>query len=399
MSFSPDEVRFLVEHVSDIDVATEPLALTKASMISDVDVLRERFGEQGRAVAELAAARRSVAGKLPADWLMCRDSAQQSTPPQVSDVRAQRLRAALGDGAVAHDVTCSIGTEGHALMRAGLDYIGSDLDHARLLMARYNLGGVDQSAPKLLRADALVPAVAIPVAGADVIIADPARRADGRRITDPAQLLPPLPSLIDTWAGHSMAVKCAPGLDFSSWYGLVSLVSVDGGVKEACLYTPDLANGERREAVVIRNGNVDRVTDVLDDVSSEDLAKAPGEFIIDPDGAIVRAGLVRHYAVREGLWMLDERIAYLTGDRIPAGASGFRFMEQVPIKKLKAAMAAHGAGSVEILVRGVDVDPDQLRKKLQLKGKSAMAVVVTRIGTRGVALICGPRQFSADVTL
>ena len=34
------------------------------------------------------------------------------------------------------------------------------------------------------------------VTGADVIIADPARRAGGRRITDPAQLLPPLPDLL-----------------------------------------------------------------------------------------------------------------------------------------------------------------------------------------------------------
>ena len=204
-------------------------------------------------------------------------------------------------------------------------------------------------------------------------------------------MLPPLPDLLEAWAGHAMAVKCAPGLDFSGWDGLVSLVSVDGGVKEACLYTPDLADGETREAVVIRDG-VDRVTDLLDDAPGEQLAREPGEFIIDPDGAIVRAGLVRHYAVREGLWMLDERIAYLTGDRLPEGTSGFRFIEQVPLKKLKSALGGHGAGSVEILVRGVDVDPDQLRKKLALKGKKSMAVVITRIGTTGVALVCGPRE-------
>lgn len=89
--------------------------------------------------------------------------------------------------------------------------------------------------------------------------------------------------------------------------------------------------------------------------------------------------------------MLDERIAYLTGDRIPVGRTGFEVLEQVPLKRLKAALAAHGAGGVEILVRGVDVDPDQLRKKLKLKGKKQMAVVCTRIGRTGVAVICGPR--------
>lgn len=391
MSFNADEVRFLIDHLPDIDAATRDLALTKKTMISDVAALRARFGEHGRAVAELAGARRSAEGKLPGDWLMCHDSAQQATPMQVSEVRAQRLVAALGEGATAVDVTCSIGTEGHAVGQVGMGYIGSDLDHARLLMARYNLGGgVDKHPPHLLRADALAPAVT----GADVIIADPARRAGGRRITDPAQLLPPLPDLLTAWEGHAMAVKCAPGLDFSGWTGLVSLVSVDGGVKEACLYTPDLADGETREAVIMRGTRTDRITDTLDDAPGEQLAREPGEFIIDPDGAVVRAGLVRHYAVREGLWMLDERIAYLTGNQIPAGTSGFRFIEQVPLKKLKGALAAHGAGSLEILVRGVDVDPDQLRKKLGLKGDRAMAVVITRIGSAGVALVCGAREWN-----
>ncbi len=39
-------------------------------------------------------------------------------------------------------------------------------------------------------------------------------------------------------------MKCAPGLDFSQWPGLVSVASVNGNVKEACLYTPGLATGK-----------------------------------------------------------------------------------------------------------------------------------------------------------
>ena len=92
--------------------------------------------------------------------------------------------------------------------------------------------------------------------------------------------------------------------------------------------------------------------------------------------------------------MLDEHIAYLTGDRIPAGCSGFEILEQVPLKRLRAALPPYDAGSLEILVRGVDVDPDALRKKLKLRGTRPMAVVCTRIGRAGVALICGPRQWA-----
>lgn len=383
MAYTADEVAFLAAHTQEITEATAALALTRKSLLADTAALRQRFGDHGRAVTELAQARRSAVanGKFPADWLTDLDAAQQATPQVVATARAARLRRTLGPDALVHDVTCSVGTEGAAVAAAGLSYLGSDLDHTRLLMARHNLG------PRawLARADATVPAST----GAEVIVADPARRAGGRRITHPDQLLPPLPDLLAAWPGTELAVKCAPGLDFSEWEGLVSLVSVDGGVKEACLYTPGLAEGLHREAVIISGGQTDRITDSEPDGI---YAGEPGRFLIDPDGAVVRAGLVRHYAHREGLWMLDERIAYLTGDVIPAGRTGFEIREIVPLKKLKAALNSHDVGSLEILVRGVDVDPDVLRKKLKLKGKASMAVVCTRIGTRGVALICGPRQ-------
>ncbi|MGP6173411.1 THUMP-like domain-containing protein [Corynebacterium sp. A21] len=392
MSYTLNEIAFLHSQDAEITAIGQTLPLSKTSMLSDATTLRERFGEHGRAAAELLNARRSALDKLPAGWLACHESAQQATPLPVAQVRAAHLRAQLGGDAIAHDVTCSIGTEGAALAGAGLGYLGSDLDATRTRMAFHNLAGTPGTL--IFRADALVPAST----SADVILADPARREGGRRITDPAKLIPPLPDLLAAWPGSELAIKCAPGLDFSQWQGMVSVSSVEGAVKEACLYTPGLSDGARREAIMIdRTGVVDRLDDRLDDHAGEDLAAAPGRFIIDPDGAVVRAGLVRHYAVREGLWMLDERIAYLTGDRLPAGRSGFEFIEQVPLKKLRAALAGRDVGSLEILVRGVDVDPDQLRRKLKLKGSKPMAVVCTRIGSTGVALICGPRVWATTV--
>lgn len=375
MSLSPAEVRFLAEHTDEI--AEVNLPLTLATLVADTAALRTRFGEFGRAVAELVQARRSAASKLPQHWLMCRDSAQQATPLQVAQVRAQRLRRVLGQARIA-DVTCSIGTEGHAILGAGLSYFGADIDASRLLMARHNV-----PAPYVL-ADALAPAFT----AADAIVADPARRSGGRRIVSPEQLIPPLPKLLAAWPHSNVAVKCAPGLDFSEWQGLVSVVSVAGGVKEACLYSAALGEGRRREAVVVHS----QTTDVIDDTFDSDVSAAePGEYIIDPDGAIVRAGLVRHFAKREGLWMLDERIAYVTGNRIPHGYSGFRILEEVSLKRLKQRLRAWDCGSLEILVRGVDIDPDRLRRECKLSGSRPLAVVCTRIGSRRCAFVCEPR--------
>ncbi len=110
----------------------------------------------------------------------------------------------------------------------------------------------------------------------------------------------------------------------------------------------------------------------------------------------MRAGLVRHYAARHGLWQLDAHIAYLSGDDLPTGVRGFEVLEQLAFdeRRLRQALGALDCGSLEILVRGVDVDPDALRRRLALRGKRALAVVITRIGSaavaRGTAFVCQP---------
>ena len=404
MSFSPDDVRFLIAHAEEITAAADTVELTKKSALADHKKLHGQFGDHTRAVMELIQARRTLAPKVgeetSSQWLADSDSAQQATPHAVAQIRAERI--ALAGASLIHDVTCSIGTEAPAMTVAGMDYLGTDLDYTRLLMARHNLrvaaGKRGSGTAWVAQADALAP-VTTPASSSGprirvcsgsgpgrVIVADPARRADGRRITDPAKLIPPLPDLIDAYPGAALAIKCAPGIDYSEWHGLVSVVSVDGGVKEACLYTPDLAD-HRREAVVIRDGFTETVTD---DGGAVDVDK-PKSFIVDPDGAIVRAGLVQQWGARHGLTMLDPHIAYLSGDELPQGYSGFPFIEEVPLKKLRPALQAHGAGALEILVRGVDVNPDQLRSKLKLKGSRSMAVVIARVGDSATAFICGAR--------
>lgn len=372
MSYTPAEVDYLAEHQEEI--AHLDLTLTKASRLKDTEILKAKFGEYGRAVMELVTARSS--GKLPHDWLMDADSAQQATPIEVAAYRTKFL-AEQGVRSV-HDVTCSIGTEGY---NSPLDYIGSDLDDSRVRMARHNL-----SSAKIFRADALTTTTT-----ADVLLADPARRAGGRRITRPEDLVPPLPEVVDKHRDKELAIKCAPGLDFSEWDGLVTVASVDGGVKEACLYTPGLGSGRR--AVMIQGNKLDVLDDHADNLPD---AGDIGSYLIDPDGAIVRAGLVQHYAAREGLHQIDPRIAYLTGERIPEGTSGFPFIEKVPLKRLKSVLKSYDAGSLEILVRGVEVDPDQLRKKMKLKGTRPFAVIITRIGSQGIALLCQPRVSSSE---
>ena len=394
MAFTRAEVSFLIQHQEEIAEAEKHVGLTSATVIADTDYLGKRFGQFGRGVSELLRARRVGARKgLPDNWIYPLEAAEQATPPAIVRERQRRIRRFFPT-ALVHDVTCSIGTEiatsasdeeetNHAPF-LHTPVVGSDLDIARVACAQYNTG------QPVFVSDALATTT-----NARVIVADPARRSGGRRIPRPEDLLPPLPDLVTAHSDAELAIKCAPGIDYSGWEGLVSVTSVDGGVKEASLYTPGLAGGERREAIIIRDGAVaDRVTSAeVASSSADDMVGEPGEFILDPDGAIVRAGLVRNFASREGLWMLDPRIAHLTGNTIPGGYSGFRILDDVPLKKLKKALVPYRAGSAEILVRGVDINPDSLRKKLKLKGDTPVSIVITRTGKTAHAFICEPRQW------
>jgi THUMP domain-containing protein len=360
--------------------------LTDTTRVSDIAAIRRQFGKQSAVLVETVLLRRRATAKFddPSHWLFTDEALQQATTQPVAEHRAQRLT-----GTIVHDVTCSVGTELAALRNSVRELVGSDIDPVRLAMARHNVSDV-----QLCRADALRP-----VTRRAVVLADPARRGSGRRRFDPLDYTPPMDQLLEIYRGRDLVVKCAPGIDFGEierlgFDGEIEITSLHGSVREACLWSPGLAEpGVRRRASML--DGAEQITDAEPD----DCPVAPvGRWIVDPDGAVVRAGLVRHYATKHGLWQLDPDIAYVSGDRLPDGVRGFEVFEEIGYseKRLRQALSAHDTGAVEILVRGVDVDPDALRRRLKLRGSQQVSVVVTRIGTgtasRATAFICRPSR-------
>ncbi|MFG1795693.1 class I SAM-dependent methyltransferase [Nocardia sp. NPDC049149] len=380
--FSRADVTFLGSAAGLAALAeVDRLELTQATHLRDLERVRRDHGAAAACLVETVRLRRKAAAKLAGagEWLFTDDALQQATPTAVARGRAARLA-----GRAVHDVTCSIGAELVELARVCPAVLGSDLDDVRLAMAAHNLGGSRNVL--LAKADALVP-----VSRDTVVVADPARRADGRRTHDPAKLQPPLPDLLSAYAGRDLVVKCAPGMDFDrlDWSGEVEVVSLDGAVREACLWSAGLTDSaiSRRATVLSSAGTSFTLTDADPDDIPE---RAPGTWIVDPDGAVIRSGLVRHYAAKHGLWQLDPRIAYLTGDAVPPGTRGFRIIDRLDYreKTLRAALRKHDCGPLEILVRGVDVDPDKLRRTLKPQGVQPFTLVITRIGRTPTAFLC-----------
>ena len=125
----------------------------------------------------------------------------------------------------------------------------------------------------------------------------------------------------------------------------------------------------RRRATVLADGGLATLTDEDDPV--EEGASPPvgpvASYLYEPDGAVIRAGLVTAVAAGVQGHLLDEHIAYVTSDasfRTPF-ARGYRVVEQVPFreKQLKATLRERGIGRLTIKKRGVSVVPDELRPR------------------------------------
>jgi len=400
--FSANDVGYLRSEAGAAALAAvADLALTDATRIADVAAARAQFGDRAAVLVETVLLRRRAVEKLGmlsglgpgltvSDWLFTDEALQQATAAPVALHRAARLAEGPGGpNVVVHDVTCSIGTELAALRARGITAVGSDLDPVRLAMARHNVGPAG-----LCRADALHP-----VTRDAVLVADPARRVEGRRRLRTDDYQPGLAALLDAYRGRDFAVKCAPGIDFDEVRrlgldGEIEVTSYRGSVREACLWSAGLAQpGVTRRANVLDRG------EQLTDADPDDCPVRPvGRWIVDPDGAVVRAGLVRHYGARHGLWQLDPDIAYLSGDRLPAAVRGFEVLEQLVFdeRRLRQALSALDCASLEVLVRGVRVDPDALRKRMRLRGGRPLSVVITRIGARScghaMAFVCRPSR-------
>jgi hypothetical protein len=313
------------------------------------------------------------------------DGLEQSTRREVSAHRAARIAMARPTSVV--DLGCGIGGDLVALARTGVTTAGVDLDPVRVAVAEANLAALD-----LPGAVAVGDATALDLSPFGVAFADPARRRSHGRVFDPDAFAPPW-SFVERLLTRPSCVKTAPGLPHERVPAGVEAewVSFAGEVKEAVLWSPQLATTPRRATLVAERGLATLTTD--DDPGDVPLGPV-GRFLLEPDGAVIRAGLVTAVAALVRGHLVDEHIAYVcTDDAAPTPyARRFEVVEELPFheKQLRAALRERGIGRLTIKKRGVAIVPEQLRKRLALRGDAEATVVLTRVAGRGRALLVRP---------
>jgi hypothetical protein len=388
---SVDLVQFLTsaEGVAWLERAAE-LPLTPASHLADLTYLRRRLPPQrAAAVLEQARLRARAASRFErAGQMLFTDAGlQQSTHPLVAAHRAGRFAGR----AWAADLGCGLGGDTLALARVAGAVLALERDPVRLLCARHNarVHGVGERV-LFVRADALAPPFDVPRLA---LFADPGRRtAAGRRTFRAQDYEPPLEPLWERLRGAGgLAIKVAPGIPYEAlpWVDEVELVSLQGQVREAVLWCGYLATpGVSRRATLLPSGAT-----VTDAQPAEDCpVRAAGRYLYEPDGAVIRSGLVQQVGAALGLWRLDELIAYLSGDEPLASpwVQGFEVEETLPfgLKPLRRRLGQLGVGVLEIKKRGLALDPDAFRRRLKLSGSESKTLILTRLQGRPLAFIC-----------
>lgn len=317
-----------------------------------------------------AGLRRKARAKFPRadEMLFTVDGLEQATRERVRRWRAQRFRS---DSGVIWDLGCGIGADAMALADAGFEVRAVEADAATAEAATHNLALVG-AAPAT---HGLAEEVA--VGAADAVFLDPARRTARGRTWNVADFTPAWDFVLGLLASDRfVCVKLGPGLPKELIPDGVQAcwVSDAGDVVEVSLWNRLPAG----PCAVVLPGHV-----LTGPEEPRELDIRPvGRYLIEPDGAVIRSGLLAEIAPDHDIWLLDRHIAYLSADEPVPGPFGTCFevleVHDYDRKLLRRLVREKGIGTLEIKKRGIDVDPAALRRELRPKGRASATVVLAR---------------------
>jgi len=310
------------------------------------------------------------------------DALEQASDPMIRAYRAQKFvdRVVVDNG-------CGIGADSLAIAGMAQSVIGVDSDPVRIMMARLNVERLGISNIEFVVDDVTTR----PLELSHAFFFDPARRDElGDRLFGVENYIPPL-STIYRWDGHFGAVKVSPAVkldELSGYDGQVEFISVSGDLKEAVLW---LDGAKSPRATRITDGEMYH-WDAPDFLPDTKPLSPPRAWLIEPDPAIIRAGLVQDMAEKWGLFMLDEQIAYLTGDQHPHNewVRAWQIHDWMPfhLKKLRAYLRERHIGRITVKKRGSPLTPESLIAQIKPKGDNACTLALTQHLGNPIVIIC-----------
>lgn len=389
------------EQVTALLAEPELLAAAAPGDLAVATRLRQRWpAELVAAATAQAELRARAAGKFDraAAMLFTRPGLEQATALPLAQVAAERLVASATDRIV--DLCCGIGGDTVALARAtaghgqGAAVVAVDRDPVHALLARHNTAAYDVEAVPVV-ADVTA---ALRLRPADTVHIDPARR-------DPAATGPhgrrggysPDLAWCTSLPAEQICVKVAPGITAAErpagWE--TEWLSTQRELKLALLWSPAIAGATSRATIVAGDGSVHSRAAVPGLVAP---VRDPGEWVIDPDPAVTRAGAVADLATDIDGWLIDPRIGFVCVDRHPETVWGrvLQVVASLPFaeRSVAAELRRLEATDLQIRRRGLAGDVEALRRRLLKPARRAagagqrVTLLLTRHHDEPWALLC-----------
>ena len=338
-----------------------------------------------------------------------RKGLEQATDGEVAAHKAARFPA----GRVA-DLCCGIGGDAIALAQRSLTRSASkaerltrsvseeicavDLDPIAAVLAAANLSACGCTGATVAALDA----AAFPVGDYAAWHIDPDRRPAGRR-TSRVELFSPALEVIERLLAQNgnAAIKLAPAaLAPPSWGEVAELewLGSRGECRQQVAWFGSLARHPGQLSATIVDARGGPRTVVGRSAEPIPLAAKLGRFLYEPHAAVLAAKLEGTLCREHALAAVSSGVAYLTSDELvdePA-LDAFEVMDMLPLdlKRLKAYFRERQIGRLEVKKRGVDIDPQKLRKSVIGEGEGAATLIISRVGGAVQAIIGQRVQFN-----
>lgn len=354
------------------------LAEAPADPVRLLTTLRKDLSaDRASAVVEQLELRRRARAKFARadEMFFTQKSCEQASDEAVARYKARRFPVA----AALLDLCCGIGGDSLALAERGR-CAAVDNDRVVALFAQANaqlahngklmvvVGDAEECDPSLYAAWHI----------------DPDRRAEGKRTTTAALFAPDAEAVAVLLAKNgSAAIKLAPASDLPENWPLEverEWLSRVGECRQQVAWFGELSqvNGTRRATMVSSQGEATRT--IVGNEHLEIPLGALGQYIYEPDAAVLASRLTGQLAQECNLTALATGIAYLTGDQLhhdPALAA-FEVQEAMPLdlKRLKAWLKSRNVGRVEVKSRDPRTEANHLARQLSSQGDERATVLV-----------------------
>jgi hypothetical protein len=337
--------------------------------------------------------RRATAKFTQADQMFfTRTGLEQATDQWVAQYKADRFRhvAASLRNAIIADLCCGIGGDLGALT-ANATAFGIDRDPITAYLAATN------ARTQVHTTDI----TAFDFREVTAFHIDPDRRPTGKRTTSLDHFEPNLATINQVLAQIvSAAVKLAPATEVPAhWSAHCELewISRDHECRQLVAWHGSLAQspGLHRATVLQSAPGLAQPTPPRTITGTPrqqvNLAPMPHHYVFDIDAAVLAAKLKGALAAEHNLTALSAGPTYLTGDHPLAdpALACFAVEEVVPfrIDKLAKFLRQRSIGGLEIKKRGVDFDPERLRRDLKLRGDNTATLLITPLVRRPTAIL------------